>query len=90
MPALNRGFASLTAQSHRHVGNRWSLCAIVPRSIAQDDVAIDDSYPVSRGVLRVLAPFWLRIVWKVRTGDTSYDPRALHEQIKPFLRAPPE
>src|SRR5690348_16135565 len=26
MPALNRGFASLPAQSHRHVGNRWSLC----------------------------------------------------------------
>jgi hypothetical protein len=25
MPALNRGFASLTAQSRRHVGNRWSL-----------------------------------------------------------------
>jgi hypothetical protein len=28
MPALNRGFASLTAQSHRHVGNRWSLYAV--------------------------------------------------------------
>jgi hypothetical protein len=28
MPALNRGFALLTAQSHRHVGNRWSLCGI--------------------------------------------------------------
>jgi tetratricopeptide (TPR) repeat protein len=30
MPALNRAFASLTAQSHRHVGNRWSLYAIRP------------------------------------------------------------
>jgi hypothetical protein len=28
MPALNRGFASLTAQSRRHVGNRWSLSDI--------------------------------------------------------------
>jgi hypothetical protein len=29
MPALNRGFASLTAQSHRHVGNRWSLYVMI-------------------------------------------------------------
>jgi uncharacterized protein (DUF433 family) len=28
MPALNRGFAPLTAQSHRHVGNRLTLSEI--------------------------------------------------------------
>jgi hypothetical protein len=36
MPALNRGFASLTAQSHRHVGNRWSLYAIrIPQKMSK-------------------------------------------------------
>jgi hypothetical protein len=33
MPALNRGFASLTAQSRRHVGNRSSLCVIFCRIV---------------------------------------------------------
>src|SRR5689334_790681 len=32
MPALNRGFASLTAQSPRHVGNRLTLCDMLPAS----------------------------------------------------------